>query len=207
MTHSLHRQGTLENLENDYVILAIASQTVNAKGKAAVFNDFYKIIRKYNPVLYGDIRTGNALSVGHDAISEGFKDNSVVHGVFTDKETLTMVLKELYKADLGLSIVVSGIFDHVDNCCKNAGIQRHTVEHSLGFWGNTGKLPENEVLEVSTMCGHGMVAFNLIKHLVNEIKAGRKTPSAAAHELAVQCHCGIFNVARAVPLLEQMARK
>ena len=206
MTHSLHRSGTRENLENDYVIFAIAAQTVNAEGKAAIFGDFFKIVLKYNPVCYGDMRSGNVLTVGHNAISRGFRDNSIVHAVFTDKETVAGVLRELSQADLGLSIVVSGLFDHIDDCCKNAGIQQHTIEHSLGIWGNTEKLPEGEVLEISTMCGHGMIAFNLIKRMVREIIAGRKTPGAAADELAAQCHCGIVNPVRAARLLELMAQ-
>lgn len=205
MTHSLHRHGTLENLQEDYVVFAIAAQTVNAKGKAPVFGEFYKIVNKYDPVFSGDMKTGNILAVGLEAIANGHQDNSIVHAVYTDKKVVAKVLKELKEADLGLSIVVSGLLDHVDACCGKAGIERHTIEHSLGIHGNTKRLPEDQVLEISTMCGHGMVAFNLINHMVDEIKAGSKTPEQAADELAAQCHCGIVNPVRAAALLKLMA--
>jgi hypothetical protein len=205
MTHTLHRYGTAENLEHDYVVFAIASQTVNAKGKAPVFADFYDIVTKYSPVFSGDMKTGNIRAVGHEAILEGFRDNSIVHAVFTDKETVAEVLRELAEADLGLSIVVSGILEHTDQCCRDAGIRRHTVEHSLGIHGKTERLPAANILEVSTMCGHGMIAFTLIKQMVAEIAAGRKTPDEAALVLASQCHCGIVNPVRASQLLTLMA--
>ncbi len=205
MTHSLHRHGTVENLREDYVVFAIAAQTVNAKGKAPVFGEFFKIVNKYKPVFCGDMKTGNVLAVGLDAIADGHQDNSIVHAVYTDKNTVAQVLNELRQADLGLSIVVSGLLDHVDTCCGQAGLKRHTIEHSLGIHGNTKRLPKDQVLEISTMCGHGMVAFNLITHMVDEIKAGKKTPVQAADELAAQCHCGIVNPARAAKLLQLMA--
>jgi hypothetical protein len=205
MTHTLHRHGTAANLENDYVVFAIAAQTVNAKGKAPVFGNFFEIVNKYNPVFAGDMKTGNVLSAGLQAIAEGHRDNSIVHAVYTDKNVVAQVLRELKEAELGLSIVVSGLLDHVDACCSQAGIQRHTIEHSLGIHGNTNLLPENKVLEISTMCGHGMVAFNLINHMVDEIKSDRKTAWEAANELAAQCHCGIVNPVRAAELLALMA--
>ncbi|MCG8402190.1 MAG: hypothetical protein MJA84_11425 [Firmicutes bacterium] len=205
MTHTLHRHGSAENLQNDYIVFAIAAQTVNAKGKARVFAEFFKIIEKYNYAFCGDMKTGNEYAVGREAIRQGFRDNSIVHAVFTDKEEVARVLKELAEADLGLSIVVSGILEHADACCRKAGIQRHTIEWSLGIHGNTQKLPQDkETLEISTMCGHGMVAFSLINHMVKEIRAGRVTTAEAARELAAQCHCGVVNPERTSQLLQAM---
>lgn len=205
MTHSLHRRGTDKNLQNDYVVFAIAAQTVNAKGTGPLFKDFLKIVNKYDPVNKGDMITGNMFAVGADKIDNNTKDNSIAHAVFTNKETVVKVLKDLAKADLGLSIVVSGILDHVDTCCKEAGIKRHTVENSLGIFGRTDKLPEEGVLEINTMCGHGMVAFNLIQKMVEDIKEGKKDPKEASLELAAQCHCGIVNPVRTEEILIQLS--
>lgn len=63
MTHTLHRRGTYESLEKDYVIFAIAAQTVNARGSAPLFRKFYNIVNKYNPVNIGDMVTGNMYSL------------------------------------------------------------------------------------------------------------------------------------------------
>ncbi|MGB4439122.1 MAG: hypothetical protein WBJ13_07850, partial [Sedimentibacter sp.] len=193
MTHTLHRSGNYESLSEDYVIFAIAAQTVNAKGKAPQFKQFADIVLKYNPVNFGDMKTGNVYGVGIDEIKEGYKDNSIVHAVFKDQETLTKALKEVKDAHLDLSIVLSGLIQHTNECCSNIGITPHTVEHSLGIHGRLDYLPEDKVLEVSTMCGHGMVAFSLVEDLAEKVAKGRLTAEKAGEKLAKQCHCGVFN--------------
>jgi hypothetical protein len=50
-----------------------------------------------------------------------------------------------------------------------------------------------------------MVASNLVKSLVDDLKAGQVTADEAGKELAKQCACGIFNPARAAELLQAMA--
>lgn len=69
------------------------------------------------------------------------------------------------------------------------------------------KLPSNDILEVTTMCGHAMVSPNLVKAMAKEVKSGAKTPQEAAKLLAPNCDCGIFNIARAAKLLKAMANK
>ncbi len=207
MTHSLHRVGTPANLQNDFIVFAISAQTVNARGSAAKFAKFFEIVSKYKPVNMGDSKTGNVYSVGEKAIEQGFQDNSVVHAVFTDKEILPGIFKELRNANLGTSVIVSGLLHAVNEGCEAAGIKRHTIEHSLGVWGRTDKLPPQGILEISTMCGHGMVAFNLIDEMVNQIRDGRKSAKEAALELARPCHCGVFNIARAEQLLKVLAAR
>ena len=170
MSHTLHRYGTAENLKGDYVVFAIAAQTVNAKGIHPEFVEFEKIARKYNPVNFGDMRTGNDYNVGPEMIGHPYYDNSIVHAVYTDEETVAAVLKELTEANLKLSIVVSGLLEQVAECCHKAGIGPHTVEYSMGIWGQTQRLPEEAVLSISTMCGHGMISFSLIKELANKVE-------------------------------------
>lgn len=204
MTHTLHRKGTSENLSNDYVVFGITAQTVNAKGSAPLFKEFADIVMKYNPVSFGDMKTGNKFTTEMTVLDEGYRDNSIVHAVFTDQETVAKVLAELAKAELGVSIVVSGLLEQVGKCCHKSGIEPHTVEHSLGIFGRTDLLPEQEVLEISTMCGHGMVAFSLVKDLVAKVKKGRLTSLEAAEKLAGMCHCGVFNPARAAEIIDKM---
>jgi hypothetical protein len=121
--------------------------------------------------------------------------------LFDNPQAVTEVLKELKEADLGLPAVVSDIFENVERCFEKVGLKHHTANLSLGIWGNTEKLPSDDILEVITMCGHAMVSANLVKTMVEEIKAGRKTPEEAAKVLASQCACGVFNPARAAKLL------
>jgi len=109
-------------------------------------------------------------------------------------------------ADLGLSINVSTSIDGAEQCCFAAGIPRHSVGYSLGFEGKTEKLPDAQVLLLSTMCGHGMVSHSLAKKMIDWVKEGRRTPEQAATYLTRFCSCGVFNPARAARILTEAAR-
>jgi len=205
MTHTLHRQGTKESLDKDYIFLCMAAKGYNEDGADEKMREFLRIMMRHNPVNAGDMRSGNMFNSKMDDILSKVSSTSIVHGVFTDSDTATNVLKELKDADLGMSVVVSGPFDSVDCICEKAGLKPHSLDYSGGIWGNTKKLPAKEVQEVTTMCGHAMVASNLVKSLVDDIKAKRTTAEEAGKELAKQCACGIFNPVRAAELMQKMA--
>jgi hypothetical protein len=205
MTHSLHRRGSRESLSEDYVMLCLPAVGVNDEGHAPKLKKFLEIAVRHDPKNIGSIKLGNMYSHKKEEVIEAAQ--AVVHAVFSTQEDVTAVLKELKEADLGPSVVVSGIFENVDQCLEQAGLKHHTANFSLGVWGKTEKLPEEDVLEVATMCGHAMISSNLIKSMVDEIKAGRKTPDEAAKVLAPQCACGIFNPERAAKLMAAMAKK
>ena len=204
MTHTLHRAGTLDNLQDDFVVFTMSAKTVNAKGSGEKIRRFFKILEKFNAVNYGDMKTGNILNSDRNTVYEGIGDTSIVHFVFTEKETVGKVLDELKEADLGTSVVVSGLVETTDQMCKQAGLSMHTVEFSGGIHGKLELLPEVPVLEITTMCGHGMVASNLVREMVKQIKKGKKTLEEAGLELAKPCQCGIFNPKRAEELLKKI---
>lgn len=206
MSHTLHRHGLDEaDLKDDFIVFAIAAQTVNAKGINPEFYVFEEIVSKYNPVNYGDMRQGNIYNIGFELLHNHYYDNSIVHAVFTDEDTVSAVLKDLYDANLHLSIVVSGLTEHTAECCHKAGIKPHTVEHSMGIWGRTEMLPTEDILRVSTMCGHGMISFNLIKYLADKVAKGSITSKQASERLAGLCHCGVFNPVRAARIIDKIA--
>jgi hypothetical protein len=64
-------------------------------------------------------------------------------------------------------------------------------------------LPNSQVLEISTMCGHGMVSHNLVEKMIAYVKENERTPEEAARYLACFCPCGAYNPARAKRLLEE----
>lgn len=205
MTHSLHRQGTPGNLRDDYVVFAMSAKGVNETGAAPNLQEFLHLALRHKPVYYGDMKTGNMQSVPADEILAQVRKTSIVHAVYTDIDTVAAVLRDVAAADLGMSVVVSGLFNQVKVACARAGVQTHTVEHSLGVWGRTEMLPPRSILELTTMCGHGMVAFNLVKSVLEDIRAGHMTPHEGALKLAKPCECGIFNPVRAERLLQAMA--
>jgi hypothetical protein len=206
MTNTLHRRGSASALKNDYVIFCTMAKGINSEGSGPKIQEFIRICLKYNPVNMGDSDMGNILQedVGVQKFLADRADGQGAAAVFTDLDTLQKVIEELIRADLGISINVSGLLNEVQGCCRKAGVERHSVEHSLGIWGSIDRLPEREILEVNTLCGHGMVSFTLIRKMVEYVKLRRLTPQKAANIMAKCCECGAFNPVRAVQLLEKM---
>ena len=206
MTNTLHRQGAPGTLKNDFVIFAHTAKGINREGSASKLREFMRICLRHKPVNIGDGKQGNIyqddIDIEELICNQG--DASGATAVFTDLDTLQKVIEDLIRADLGLSINVSGLLEEVKTCCRRAGIQRHSAEHSLGFWGAKDRLPERHILEINTMCGHGMVSFNFIRKLIELVKLRRLTPGKAARIMAKCCECGAFNPARAQVLMEKV---
>ena len=208
MTNTLHRQGTPESLKHDYVIFAHTAKGITREGSASKLREFMRICLKYHPKNIGESKQGNILQDDIDIhrLISNLSDGAVASAVFTDLDTLQKVIEELIRANLGISINISGLLDEVQTCCRKAGLTRHSGEHSLGFWGARDRLPERELLELNTLCGHGMVSFNLIRKMIEYVKLRRLTPGKAAKILAKCCECGVFNPTRAKRLLENLRK-
>jgi hypothetical protein len=206
MTHTLHRVGSEESLGDDYVVLIMPSKDINHEGSAVKLKRFFELALQNNAVKIGDARLGNEYHQGgRDKMIANVEDRAVIHAVFKDQDGLVAMLKALNAEDLGLSVVVSGLFENVRNCCRQAGLEGHTINQSLGRWGRTDRLPPARILEINTMCGHGMVTVSLIEKIAGEVKAGSLSPEEGAEALFKPCMCGIFNPYRAARLLRTMA--
>jgi len=204
MTHTLHRRGDKDSLNCDYVVFTMSAKGFNEEGSAEKMRQFLKILLNHHPVNFGDMVTGNSYVKSQEEILNNIQNTSIVHGVFTDSVVVVAILKELKKADLGMSVVVTGVHEDTENCCQESGLEKHTVEHSLGIFGQMRKLPSEEVLQLTTMCGHGMVPANLVERVIAEIKRGKRTIKEGAIELTRPCHCGIYNPVRAERLLSRL---
>jgi hypothetical protein len=111
----------------------------------------------------------------------------LIHAIFKDSDDVTKFLGAVKEADFGLSIVVTGVFDEIAEIAKQVGLERNSINQSLGFWGRADKLPAPEILEINTMCGHGMVPVNLIQNVINKTKKGSCTPEEGAEKLGLPC--------------------
>ncbi len=205
MSHTLHRCGSHDDLKNDFVVFCMSAKTVNAKGSGPKMKKFFELLKKYPAVNFGDVKTGSRFNSDWQTIHDGYKDQSVAHYVFSDAAAVGEILKELKAADLGVSVIVSGVFDRVGELCRQAGLQMHTVEYSGGVMGKTERLPEGPVLAITTMCGHGLVSANLVKKMATQVKKGKKNLAEAAADLAKPCMCGVFNAQRAERLLMELS--
>jgi len=206
MTNNLYRQGKAEDLKNDYVIFAQTTKGINREGASSKLQEFMRICLKYKPENIGDSQQGTILqdNIDIEEVISKQGDGADATALFTDLNTLQRVVEELIQADLGLCINISGLTDEAQQCCRANGIERHSVEHSLGFWGAKDRLPEREVLEISSLCGHGMVSFNFIRKMIDFVKLRRLTAKEAAKTMGKCCMCGSFSPARAEIVLKRI---
>ncbi|MEI7671227.1 MAG: hypothetical protein WCK00_03855 [Deltaproteobacteria bacterium] len=208
MTNTLHRQGKIKSLKEDFVVFMTAAPGINREGSAPKLQEFMRICERYHPINMGNVKRGNIYKddVEIQKFIASLSEGAGTTAVFTDLDTVQKVIEELIKADLGISINISGLLDEVQQCCRKAGIVRHSAEHSLGFWGARERLPEREVLEINTLCGHGMISFNFIRKMIEYVKLRRLSPKKAARIMAKSCECGAFNPLRAEELLENIRK-
>ena len=209
MSHSLHRYGTEDNLQNDYTFYARTSRWVNREGCGPKLRKILDIILAEKPVNYGSSHAGKSYKAGLDP-KDYAKTLDTAYGVaccFSNKEAIKKILIKLKAADTGISIVTGGLIDEIVEIAKEVGVKPHTAFLSLGIHGKKALLPEDQVLEVTTMCGHGMVASKLTKAVIKKVEAGEMTPEEGAHLLSQPCPCGIFNTDRCEALLKKCEEK
>ena len=205
MTHTLHRVGSEEALAEDFVILAMPSKDINHEGSGPKLQEIIRICLKEGAVKAGDARLGNEYTQGGlEKMIEHIEDRAVVTAVFNDAKKIVNALKAITAGEFGMSIVVSGLFDRVKQCAHQAGLKVHTVNTSLGRWGATDKLPDTDIMQFQSMCGHGMVSVNLILDTIERVKKGEMTLDEAGERLFRPCQCGIFNTDRAKKMLQAM---
>ncbi|MDN5336916.1 MAG: hypothetical protein PWR02_1942 [Synergistales bacterium] len=209
MTHSLHRYGSRESLKNDFCIYARAAKGINRDKCGDKLRKILAIFRSENVVNFGSSHSGKSYAAGldPDAYAESLDNSYGVIASFDSREAVTKVLKKLKEADIGISIVVSGLIDEVTAIASECGLTPHTATLSLGIYGNRSLLPEDEVLELTTMCGHSLVGSNLARSAIEKVKNGIMSPEEAAKLMAKPCTCGIFNTSRCVDLLKKQLEK
>jgi len=221
MTHSNHRRGSRESLMGDWVIFTYPGKTPEASKK------ILEIYAKYNPVCCNcsvpenGRRTNKRYIRGWDKRLDSGVHKSVtldemrnlkepggwITGVYDSKESARGVISALGKGDFGSCTVVSGIFDEAFDFLKTTPVAYpHTINMSAETFGKMDLLAEPKILEIITMCGHAFVSPYLAKHLVDEVKRGRRTARDAAVELGKQCTCNFFNVVRAEKLINDYIR-
>lgn len=194
MTHSLHRKGIEKDLKEDYVVLAMFAAGINDKydDSRQRFIRIGEIMKQNNPV--------NIMS------ERAWKFSPTITATFDDIELVKKVIHQLKREDLGISIVVSGLISEIKNILLEVGLNIHTVHFSLGTFGDRKKelLPNDKILEITTMCGHHTVSPQSVTHYVELIKKGKTTIEKSAAKLTKPCVCGIVNTARVIQILNSL---
>ena len=197
MTHTMHRQGSVESLKEDYVVLVM--------GGDIPFDIYRRLWQKRFPRIY-EMAKKVLLNLGIlnllRIIKKTKSGGSYGNRVFNNKKELGSYLKELKEKNMGKSVVVSGLFDEVNDCLKELNLYPHTIQFSLGIFGKKELLPEKEILEITTMCGHHMISAPLVEKLTSDIKNGNVSLEEAIRVMSEQCVCRVFNKERSCKLME-----
>ena len=89
MTHTLHRQGTVENLADDYPMLTIRARGHNDGGLWRM-QKILEMASRYPIVNFGDIKNGSKFTTTLDQILGSSDQNlPILHMVFTSKDDAT----------------------------------------------------------------------------------------------------------------------
>lgn len=201
MTHSLHRYGEIA-AEKDFVWLMYQAKGVNDKNIAHKAQDFVAVVEEVGSENWGDVKTGPIVSYPEEEVLANVGEKSRLRGVFTSKEKVVEFLSKIREKDTGLSVVISGLLDLILESCQESNVTPHTINFSLGVFGNTEKLPDDNTLEITTMCGHHMVPDGVVNKCREDVKKGKISAEEAALKLATYCPCGIFNQVRAEEILK-----
>jgi hypothetical protein len=199
MTHSLHRCGRIQ--EKDFVWLLYHVKGVNDQNLVERLRQAIAIIEEVGSVNWGDVKSGPIVSIPPSEIKEKLTEKSRIRGVFTSQAQVTEFLRKMKAADLGFCVIISGLLDQVFSSCEQAGVKPHTMNYSLGVFGNKKLLASEDTLAITTMCGHHMIPDELVAETRRRVKEGKISPEQASLELAKLCPCGIFNQERAKELL------
>ena len=174
MTNTLHRYGKAASFRDDFILFCIPSVGKNDEGAVEKQKAFLRICARHNPVNMGNGNRGSFnperhldprshwnrdLSPDWEGVIEGVNKPGTAAAVFDSEENARACLREVVDADLGLSVNLSTSVSGAKEVAKCCGIHRHSVEYSLGFTDPHDHLPNSQVLELATMCGHGMVSL------------------------------------------------
>jgi len=232
MTNTLHRYSehyaferlpNPEPVQDDFIVFAMASRGINDDDLVARYRAFLRLALKHNPVNIGDATKGGMLRPRQDLnpkahwkrdqrpdpeeVIAGIEGHTTVAAVFDNYQAMKAFVDDVRSANLGISVNISAPIEDAERCCRETGITRHSVEYSLGFSGRVEKLPDSTVLELMTMCGHGMVSANFAKKMVDWSKENRRSPADLARTMARFCSCGVFNISRAERILNESRMK
>jgi len=223
MTNTLHRYGNSESFRDDYIVFAMASRGRNDDDCVPKLKRFLEMALPFKPVNLGDTLHGGAyrpssemnpashwtrdLKPDFRAVIESLDNYTTAAAVFDNLQAAEDFVKAVKEADLGLCINISTSIGGAEQCACAAHQNRHSIGYSLGFQGKTEKLPNSQVLALTTMCGHGMISANFAKKMVDWVKEGRRTPEEAAAYMAHFCACGVYNPSRAKRILEDARHK
>ncbi len=207
MTHSLHREGSLDSLERDYALFIYPARGFNYAGSGPKIRHLMELLFLAGPAntIVTALRRNSYSGVSPEEVLNSIKDGTRVYATFNSREKIKNLLAAMKEADEGISVVVSGLIDRVREIAAEIGLHPHMINLSLGIHGATDRLPPPDIRQFTTMCGHGLVSPSLVRDVIRKVNKGEVTAWEGSLILAQPCACGIYNPHRSEELLNEMA--
>jgi hypothetical protein len=202
MTHTLDRTGLSDDRPGEEIVILCMVHHKEKKEKAEGIQEIARTVLKYKPNNF----IGLPLGIPEQYLIPMSSQAGIVTAVFTDKEAITNVVREIKEKALGISVVLSGLFSDVHDICEKTGLSEHTTHYTAGIFGKTERLPDHLTLEITTQCGHALVSRHYVSDIVKKIRKGKLTSEQGAELLSKPCVCGVVNKKRTAEVLERMAR-
>ncbi len=227
MTNTLHRFQRPDDPKDDYIVFTRITKGVNDIGATEKGLKFLQAAFKYRPVnikahsglgqMYRPEKTLNPFKLYlrgrketasfEQLLEEMDESDGQVLVVFDNMPAVESFLKEIKELDLGLSVNVSCPVEDMYEMSPRIGMVPHSINYAMGFRGDRYRLPDRNVLELSTLCGHGLISNNFAAKMITMVKERRVTPEKAAGYMSKFCVCGAFNTTRAVRILNRTIYK
>jgi hypothetical protein len=201
MTHTLSRKGLSEERPGEEMVVLCMVHGKQKASKMEAMRAMARTVLRHHPANV----IGAPLGFSENDIVEIAAAAGIATAVFYDKGVVIKLIREIQAQDLGISVVLSGLFSDIRDVCRECGLKEHTFNITLGIYGKTEKLPDSESLEITTQCGHGLISPFLVKHVLKKLKKDAITAEEAARILIQPCVCGIGNPRRVSTILNTMA--
>lgn len=192
MTHTLHRYRKNRKDDGDFVFLCTPAVGKNHLKSGEKMVRILDLVLKYEPTNINFYENRSSIA-NIDEIKSRFNDTSRIRCCFSHFEKIKSLLAEIKEGNFGLSVCVSGPLWLLDKLSAELNLPIHSVNLSCGFYGKKQKLPGNDVLEVTSMCGHGLIASALVETLFCKLSGNEIQPGEALGLINQQCICGLVN--------------
>jgi hypothetical protein len=202
MTHTLNRTGLANEKPGEEMVVLCMAHHKHKQDQRAAMQTLARIVFDHQPNNF----IGSPLGLRAAELIPLAGATGIITAVFTDKNVVAELVKTIKRRKLGISVVLSGLYDDVHDICQQTGLTEHTTHCSAGVFGRTDRLPDHITMEITTQCGHALVSPFYVKDIVRRIRRGKMTAKEGSDLLAKPCVCGIVNKKRTEEILARMAQ-
>ena len=203
MTHTLNRTGLDDTKPGEEFVILCMAHYKDKAARSKQMEEMARVIIDHRPINF----IGHPLGIKEDDLAPLAGLTGIITAVYTNKDLVIRLVKEIKSRKLGISVVLSGLFSDIGDVCRATGLTEHTSHIALGVFGKTEKIADPLTMEITTQCGHALVSRQYVKDIVKRLQKGKLTAAEGSELLAKPCVCGILNPKRTETILTKMAQR